>query len=413
MRSVELFAGAGGLAIASAMCGIEHAALVEWNPNACDTIRKNQSRRHCHFKDTEVIEGDVRHVDFRHFRNNVELVTGGPPCQPFSIGGKHRGFNDNRDMFPQAVRAVREIRPKAFVFENVRGLLRPSFENYFTYCLHQLRHPNVRRQGDEEWTQHLERLEQTHMQGRSRGLRYNVTHHLFDAADYGVPQRRHRVLIVGVRSDVGVQFSFPQPTHSEDRLLHDQWVTGDYWEEHEIKKPKMPEQLRKRAQRISQELPEFMLPRWRTVRDAIRDLPKLATGERCNTFANHYLNPGAKIYPGHNGSPLDLPAKALKAGDHGVPGGENMLRRKNGTVRYFSVRECARIQTFPDDWVFEGSWTESMRQLGNAVPVKLAHATVSKLVDEINQAEQYKEDHTTKQMADLLKTRLAKEVGKS
>lgn len=413
MKSVELFAGAGGLAIATAMCGVDHAALVEWNPNACDTMRENQKRAHHRFNEAEVIEGDVRSVDFRKYRDDVDLVTGGPPCQPFSIGGKHRGFNDNRDMFPEAVRAVREIRPKAFVFENVRGLLRPSFENYFTYCLHQLRHPNIRRQGDEDWAQHLERLEQTHMKGRSRGLRYNVTHHLFDAADYGVPQRRHRVLIVGVRSDIGVRFSFPPPTHSEDRLLYDQWVSGDYWEEHGINKPKMPEQLRKRVQRISQELPEFMLPRWRTVRDAIKDLPKLAAGVKCKTFANHYLNRGAKIYPGHNGSPLDLPAKALKAGDHGVPGGENMLRRKNGSVRYFSVRECARIQTFPDDWIFRGSWTESMRQLGNAVPVKLAHATVSKLVNEILHAEKSSEVHAREEMAKLLKENLVSVTTKS
>jgi len=95
--------------------------------------------------------------------------------------------------------------------------------------------------------------------------------------------------------------------------------------------------------------------------------------------ANHFLNPGARVYAGHNGSPLDLPAKALKAGDHGVPGGENTLRFADGTVRYFSVRECARIQTFPDDWVFEGSWTESMRQLGNAVPVVLSNVVAREL----------------------------------
>lgn len=91
-----------------------------------------------------------------------------------------------------------------------------------------------------------------------------------------------------------------------------------------------------------------------------------------SVWENHRAQPGAKSYPGHTGSPLDEPSKALKAGDHGVPGGENMLRRSDGSVRYYSVREAAKIQTFPDDWFFPVSWSESMRQLGNAVPVDLA-----------------------------------------
>jgi DNA (cytosine-5)-methyltransferase 1 len=84
--------------------------------------------------------------------------------------------------------------------------------------------------------------------------------------------------------------------------------------------------------------------------------------------------PGARSYPGHTGSPLDEPAKTLKAGGHGVPGGENMIAMPDGTVRYFTIREAALIQTFPRDYVFHGSWGEVMRQLGNAVPVKLGAA---------------------------------------
>src|SRR5262249_52301822 len=91
------------------------------------------------------------------------------------------------------------------------------------------------------------------------------------------------------------------------------------------------------------------------------------------TIANHVGNPGARSYPGHTGSPYDEPAKTLKAGDHGVPGGENMLRHDDGTVRYFTVREAARLQGFPDDYVFHGAWCEGFRELGNAVPVGLAH----------------------------------------
>ena len=119
------------------------------------------------------------------------------------------------------------------------------------------------------------------------------------------------------------------------------------------------------------------IERWRTVRDALRGLPEPVDYVEHPSVLNHIGNPGARAYPGHTGSPLDEPAKTLKAGDHGVPGGENMLRRPDGTVRYFTVREAARLQGFPDTYRFSGAWTECLRQLGNAVPVDLAHAVAA------------------------------------
>ena len=115
---------------------------------------------------------------------------------------------------------------------------------------------------------------------------------------------------------------------------------------------------------------------WRTVRDAISDLPNPTVKEH-QQHLNHILQPGARSYPGHTGSHVDAPAKALKAGVHGVPGGENMLRQPDGSIRYFTVREAARLQTFPDRYRLHGPWGEAMRQLGNAVPVMLAQVVAS------------------------------------
>src|SRR5690606_10507117 len=125
---------------------------------------------------------------------------------------------------------------------------------------------------------------------------------------------------------------------------------------------------------------------WRTVRDAIIGLPDPET-KAAAKVPNHLYQPGARTYPGHTGSPMDLPAKTLKAGDHGVPGGENMMVRDDGSVRYFTVRESARMQTFPDGYRFHGSWTETMRQLGNAVPVLLAQRVASSVAEKLAVAE--------------------------
>ncbi len=383
-KSMELFVGAGGLALGTARAGFEHGTVVEIDPHACATLRRNKARGVKHVRDWRIREGSVEELDFRSHEGDVEIVSGGPPCQPFSLGGKHQGHHDRRNLFPQAIRAVREIRPKAFLFENVKGLLRQSFANYYAYIILQLKYPEVVRRGDEEWNHHLERLERIETSGGTTGLGYHLVYRLLNAADYGVPQQRHRVLIVGIRKDLGLEFSFPDPTHELDALFHDKWISGEYWDRHRVprnRRPAMDPRLERRVDRLRDLSPVMMLKPWRTVRDAIADLPEIAPGERCARDPNHFLNPGARSYPGHDGSPYDEPAKALKAGDHGVPGGENTLRLADGSVRYFSVRECARIQGFPDEWQFEGSWTESMRQLGNAVPVDLAYVVSRKLIE--------------------------------
>lgn len=388
MRSVELFAGAGGLAIGMGRAGFNHVAVVEWDHDSCETFRYNQRNHALDVEQWPLYEGDARSFDYTDIRGDVMVVSGGPPCQPFSLGGKHRGYMDERDMFPEAVRAVRELQPKAFIFENVKGLLRQSFVSYFEYIHLQLSYPELIRRRDETWEQHLSRLERYHT-GNRAAASYNVAYRLLNAANYGVPQRRERVFLVGFRSDIGIEWNFPAPTHSENALLRDQWVTGNYWQRHRVairNRPALSPRLVRRITRLCNE--EAVTPElpWGTVRDAIVGLPDPEKRLR-NGIANHVFNPGARCYPGHTGSPLDAPGKTLKAGDHGVPGGENMLLRPDGSVRYFTVREAARLQTFPDNYVFRGSWTETMRQLGNAVPVRLAEVIAGSVAATLRDAE--------------------------
>ena len=323
-------------------------------------------------------EGDVRDFDYQTIESEVDLLAGGPPCQPFSIGGKHRGPLDERDMFPEVARAVRELKPKAILIENVRGLLRDAFSRYFEYILLQLSFPEIMAKNGEGWIEHLSRLERHQTKGKIQGLTYNVVFRSLNAANYGVPQKRERVIIVGFRSDLKIEWSFPDPSHTLDALLRDQWVTGEYWERHKVPvkfRPRLPDKMRARVDRLRVERTLFSANEkpWRTVRDAISDLPDPEV-ENTNRFHNHWLNSGARAYPGHTGSRLDEPAKTLKAGDHGVPGGENTLVKSDGSLRYFTVREGARLQTFPDEYVFHGAWSEAMRQLGNAVPGLLAES---------------------------------------
>jgi DNA (cytosine-5)-methyltransferase 1 len=374
MRSVELFAGAGGLAMGMANAGFHHAAVLEWDHDSCETFRENQRRQIHSVEEWPLHEGDVRRFDYGKLRDEVMVVSGGPPCQPFSLGGKHRGYLDKRDMFPEAVRAVRELRPKAFVFENVKGLMRETFANYFEYIHLQLTHPSLTRRKSETWSEHRARLERHHTSRRARS-EYNVVCRLVNAANYGVPQRRERVFLVGFRSDLGVEWSFPEESHSEDDLLCSKWITGEYWDRHRVARKQRPQLADRQKARIERlrcgELFQKSKSPWLTVRDSIHDLPDPEKFPD-NEVPNHRSNPGARSYRGHTGSRLDDPAKTLKAGDHGVPGGENMLARVDGSIRYFTVREAARLQTFPDDYIFRGAWTEAMRQLGNAVPVRLA-----------------------------------------
>jgi DNA (cytosine-5)-methyltransferase 1 len=159
------------------------------------------------------------------------------------------------------------------------------------------------------------------------------------------------------------EWEFPKPSHSAAALARAQ-RDGTYWKEHGLKR---------RPVFADAAIPDDGLERWQTLRDAIRDIPE-PLGDRVEhpEWIHHYGWPGAREYPGHTPNELDAPAKTVKAGVHGVPGGETVLRRDDGTIRYMTVREVARVMTFPDHWRLAGPRGEQMRQLGNAVPVRLA-----------------------------------------
>jgi DNA (cytosine-5)-methyltransferase 1 len=379
--SVELFSGCGGLAMGLSKVGFRHELLVEWDEHASRTVAHNRERRLEHIKNWHYVNKDVRQVSWEQYRGRVQLVAGGPPCQPFSVGGKANGDKDARDMWPEAIRAVREVQPEVFIFENVRGLLRPAFADYVNWIAAYLSDPDLVRRTGEPHLNHLSRLI-----ANKPDAAYSVRVFPVNAADYGAPQKRNRVLIVGIRRDICSVPDLPKPTHTQDRLVWDKWVTGEYWERHGLPRPAETNIPLHETRVLAKLRGTLVAPTgnpWLSCRDAFIGLgePSLR-----HDIANHKFQPGARSYEGHTGSPIDEPAKALKAGVHGVPGGENMLARDDGSVRYFSVREAARLQGLDDDFEFPGSWTESMRQLGNAVPVQLSQFVGTWLVGVVSRA---------------------------
>ncbi len=366
---IELFSGGGGLAMALHAARFRHLLLNESNHRACATLRANSAVDYVADEAQPVtltdpwplVEGGIEQVDFTPFVGEVDLVAGGVPCQPFSLGGAHRGHLDERNLWPEFNRCVRQTRPLAIIAENVRGLLRPSFEPYFDYIRRELAAPFEQRVDGESWQDHDRRLLKALKSDGDPTERYDVAFKLVNAADYGVPQNRWRVVLVGFRKDLNVEWNFPKQTHSSGALVRSQ-ISGAYQSRH-------PSAALEEHPGVTP--PEDGLKPWLTLRDAIHDLPEPELRKETPGYIHHVGWPGAREYPGHRPNDLDRPAKTVKAGVHGVPGGESVLRRDDGSLRYLTVREVARIMTFPDDWRLEGPRGEQMRQLGNAVPVEL------------------------------------------
>ena len=396
--------------------GFRHLLLNELAKWACETLRANQAvpridEKHLPERLEEgwpLVEGPIEDLDFGYLQGKATLLAGGPPCQPFSLGGEHRGHEDERNMFPEFFRALRQIRPKAFICENVRGLLRPSFRPYFEYILNELRLPFVER-GDADWEQHGKKLAEelvvVPLSNEERRRRYIVFPTPVNAADYGVPQVRYRVVIVGFRMDLGIDDQLwnekflPRKTHSQAALfqqLADPY--SDYWKRHETVPETVKQQVIDTVPKVDPDDKDLTLMPWRTLRDVIMgdsdrgELPLPQTGlvdfgEHPESPApNHIGWPGARIYEGHTPNTLDRPAKTVKAGVHGVPGGESVLQLDSGNHRYMTVREIARAMTFPDDWKPRGPRGEQMRQLGNAVPVLLGQRLAEAVAEALSYA---------------------------
>jgi DNA (cytosine-5)-methyltransferase 1 len=364
MIDVELFAGAGGMAQGLRLAGFGPAHLHELDPYACETLRGSR-RGPSGEDDWTVYEGDLRSLDWSTVDGPVRLLAGGAPCQPFSLAGKHLAHDDGRNLFPLVFDAMRALHPAAVMLENVRGLLRESFTPYWEYILAQVAYPSITPRPNELWEDHYRRIRQ-----RRRSVEaepeYHVSVKVVDAADYGVPQNRYRVFMVAMRADLP-PFRFPKPTHSRHALVRAQALCA-YWDERGLP--------RRRPLLTNGSLPldvdDGSKP-WVTVRDALRGVPEPSDSEE-GAEMNHWTIPGARAYHGHLGSPLDWPSKAIKAGVHGTPGGENTVLDHKGRIRYYTLREAARIQTFPDSHVFQGRRKHVYRQIGNAVPVALAAA---------------------------------------
>ena len=365
LRNVELFGGAGGLALGLHHAGFRPIAVIENDEDACATLRANGSNGSRHTADWPIEEASVVGFDYARL-GHPALLSAGAPCQPFSGAGRGRGHWDERNLFPEVIRALAVLQPKAFVIENVQGLLFRRMQPYFERLLKDLRHPQY----------------SAGPRPRPRGRpteEYRVFYKVLNAADFGLPQVRHRLFFVGLRRELAAEWTWPAPSHSQLQLvtaLHE----SEYWERHGV-----PASI---VRRIQEALPparnsdtKAVTRRWQTLRDLLARLGEPAADADRASDKSHVLVPGARVYPGHTGSRLDWPAKTVKAGVHGCPGGEHIVVLDDGSLRYLTVRECALLQGLPADFDLPELRRKAMKQIGNAVPVKVAEAVGRQLAE--------------------------------
>ncbi|MCG7801266.1 DNA (cytosine-5-)-methyltransferase [Enterobacter asburiae] len=332
---LELFAGAGGMALGLEKAGLKSVLLNEIDSHACKTLRKNRP-------EWNVVEGDVSKVDFPPYRNTVDVLAGGFPCQAFSYAGKKLGFEDTRGtLFFEFARAVKEINPKVLLAENVRGLLNhddgrtlETIKNIITDLGYTLFEPRV-----------------------------------LKAIFYKVPQKRERLIIVAVRNDLanGIDYEWPS-SYNKILTLKDALKKGELYDS-DVPESEGQKYPKRKAEILS------MVPPGGYWRDLPEDIQKEYM------LKSFYLG-GGKTGMARRLS-WDEPSLTLTC----APAQKQTERCHPEETRPLTVREYARIQTFPDDWVFEGPMSAKYKQIGNAVPVNLSFAvgkSVVHLLEKIN-----------------------------
>ncbi|HZQ37078.1 MAG TPA: DNA (cytosine-5-)-methyltransferase [Dehalococcoidia bacterium] len=321
LRSLSLFSGGGGLDLGFERAGYGHVASYDILDICGETLRLNRPT----WQVLSGAAGDVTQVDWDVYAGKVDLVHGGPPCQPFSVAGYQLGYGDRRNMWPEFVRAVLTIRPRAFVAENVPGLLAPKFSRYVSTAI-------------------LQPLRE-----------YKITSFQLHAAAFGVPQSRQRVFFVGIRSTGGAtDFRPPEATHSYDHLLMG------------------PSRQQYDQIALFDQAPS--LPRCMGVREAL-GLPAVGTDGLAPTLRSGFTGPR------NSTSVLNSVASQRMWAELGIwPNGvaasrerASMFVAKDGHFR-MSVQDCALIQGFPLDWIFAGGVYKTLGQIGNSVAPPMAYA---------------------------------------
>jgi DNA (cytosine-5)-methyltransferase 1 len=330
-KALELFAGAGGLAIGMEKAGIKCVALNEIDKWACQTLRKNRPN-------WRVLEGDIKKFDFSEYKNKIDVVTGGFPCQAFSYAGKKLGFADARGtLFYEFARVVKEVAPPICIGENVRGL--------------------ISHDGGKTLKGMISILDE---------IGYKVIPvQVLKAINYKVPQKRERLILVGIRKDIDLSYNYPKP-HNKIYHLKDALKKGELYDTNVPKSSGAKYPQNKKA--VLDLVPQ---------KGYWRDLPLKIQKEFMG--GSFYLGGGKTGIARRIG--WDEPCLTLTCS----PAQKQTERCHPDETRPFTVREYARIQTFPDDWIFEGSMAQQYKQIGNAVPVNLAKEVGYSIVDFLNQ----------------------------